>query len=495
MAESKEQLKIEAELDISKLKREAQQGMQSVANETKKVENQAKQASKAIDDIGASANKAAQKGTQALKQMSNEAGKVTQNVEKLSQTVKNINFKQGLQVANQAINQLAPIAIGALTSSGVMSQDAGEFTGNLISGTMAGAMTGATLGSLAGPGVGTAIGAAAGAITGAATTLLESSFKFKEAAELNAKNATEQANALVEGYDKGKANKAFNDFLSTATTEELRSELAKQEKSGKRSSFDVGYMREQLDWAKDQLAGAKDKYETAAYAKIVEDYTKKLANAIEEETETQNKINAIKAKIEITEKRAQAIAEAEEKRREQIKESQGKQIADIERSKEESSKLRDIETQIKTGGDVFEPIMADLKERSKAAFQKMKDSVGDEDAFNAAKNEYNFLQQAMKTAQGAEQSRLGDILSGLEGEKSGVEKELDSTLNIGRGYKLTDSLTNVGGGSGYYAQMSGVNGYVKDISTTLKESMKNILEKMNTIIDRQGQAETAVYAD
>ena len=54
MAENKEQLKIETELDTSKLKQEAQQGMQAVVNEEKKVENQSNQTSKAVDSIGQS---------------------------------------------------------------------------------------------------------------------------------------------------------------------------------------------------------------------------------------------------------------------------------------------------------------------------------------------------------------------------------------------------------------------------------------------------------
>lgn len=188
MAENKEQLKIEAELDTSKLKQQAQQGLGQVVNEEKKVENQAKQTSKAIEDIGNSANKAAQKGTQSLKQMGNEAEKTAKKVSSIDSAVKNIKFGQALGLAQRFAS--SDIGKGVGNSIGdSLGMDAS--TKGLAGGAIQGGLAGAAMGmQMAGP-----IGAAVGTLVGAGLGLTNAAQKQEEAAVALLKSADERQKA------------------------------------------------------------------------------------------------------------------------------------------------------------------------------------------------------------------------------------------------------------------------------------------------------------
>jgi len=188
MAENKEQLRISAELDTSKLKQQAQQGLGQVANEEKKVENQAKRASKAIEDIGNSANKAAQRGTQALKQMGNEAENTAKKVSSIDSAVKNIKFGQALGLAQRfAGSDIGKNVGNSIGDSLGMDASAKGLAGGAIQGGLAGGAMGM---QMAGP-----MGAAIGSLVGAGAGLLNAAKEQEKAAVALLKSADERQKA------------------------------------------------------------------------------------------------------------------------------------------------------------------------------------------------------------------------------------------------------------------------------------------------------------
>lgn len=437
MAEEKEQLKIEAELDTSKLKQEAKSGLGEVANETKKVENQAKQASKAIDDIGTSANKAAQKGTQALKQMGKEAEETAKKVNRLAKldtSVGNIKLGQAIGLANQFANSDTGKAIGGYLANQVgMSSDMQGLASSALSGGLAGASMGAMLG---GP-----MGAAVGGLVGAGAGLLSA-----------AKEQEKAAAALIESADKRQA------FNRDRTKEIDRQEAEAKRQKGIEDKVSSLISSGDFEGARKLLAE-----ETANAQKRFELGDKGIRNAAiqMDAVAPENRGAAYKSYDDYLTMRQGAKAEMDKYG------NMGKMIDAAEQRSKEA-------------------VQAKANKEAEDARRK-----AEQEAVARKRQEEKDANEARKAQETADK----EALAGLKEEKSGLDKELESALNIGRGYKLTDSLTNVGGGSGYYAQMSGVNTYVKDISTTLKESMKTVIARMDSIISRQAQAEVAVYAE
>lgn len=191
MAENKEQLRISAELDTSKLKQQAQQGLGQVVNEEKKVENQAKQASKAIEDIGNSANKAAQRGTQALKQMGNEAENTAKKVSSIDSSLRNIKLGQAIGLAQRfAGSDIGKNVGNSIGDSLGMDDSAKGLAGGAIQGGLAGAAMGM---QMAGP-----MGAAVGSLVGAGAGLLNAAKEQEKAAIALLKSADERQKANAE---------------------------------------------------------------------------------------------------------------------------------------------------------------------------------------------------------------------------------------------------------------------------------------------------------
>ena len=181
--EKKEALKIEAQLDTSKLKQEAKNGFQQVSNEAKKVENQVKQTSKAVDGVGSSLNRASQQGTQALKQIGNEAERTAKKIDAIATATKNINYGQALGAAARIAGSDLGRGIGSAIGDSIgMSGEAQSLAGGAITGALGGAASMAWAG---GPGM------AVGALVGAATGLLNAANEQQKAADMQIQAARE----------------------------------------------------------------------------------------------------------------------------------------------------------------------------------------------------------------------------------------------------------------------------------------------------------------
>ena len=468
MAE-KETLRIEAELDTSKLKKDTKDAFTEVSKEEKKVENQSKQTSKAIDEIGQKGKnvanalqQAGNKGTQALRQVGNEAQKTTQKINEIAKAAKSINIKQGIQIAGQVANQLAPLGQAAGKAAG-MSDDQMGYIGSVLGG----AASGAALGTMIAPGVGTAIGAAAGSLTAAATSLLEASVNLKESAKARDKNAQETASAIIEGYEKSKSNSQFNSFMADATPEALEAELKRQEREGKLASTEVGITRGLLDDAINKNKGETDKYKLNAGAKTIEEYNEKLVKAIQKEEETQTKINAIKARLEAINKKKLSTEEAQQKI-----------LDDIVTNNRQTAELTSLANQVRKNGGA-ESLLSDLQSKADMAFKAMQATKGTDD-FQKNLENYNYIQKQINAVKSGDKAGMQDRVSALQEERGGLADTLNKQIS-GAKTRLTDSLTAIGGGSGYYAQNRGA---VENIDKTLRIKLTDIDETIKVIRDK-----------
>lgn len=468
MAENKEQLRISAELDTSKLKQQAQQGLGQVVNEEKKVENQAKRASKALDNVGNSATKAAQKGTQALKQMGNEAKTVTQNVDKLSNTVKSINFKQGLHMAGQAAQMLIPMATNYAVSSGAM--DAGD--ANILGSALQGGMQGAMMGSVLGP-----LGAAGGALLGAATALIQASDDLKEAAKKELDKNLKDVELSEENYDKIIADRKFNELLSTTNISGARAALSLEDSNQSEIQGRIADIRKKIGFTKSNIAFEMTQSTRGNNRGDIERLNAELKRqqealnaALKEESESYRRRTMISAKIEQLEREE----EAEKKRQEDLVKAQTSAIESMKKAYALGQENKGIVKSITgSGGGSYDEIMHGLQERAKELQEKLKKSVGDQELFNKTLAELNDVKSNIEAAKSGNIEALGK-----QNEDASKEKSMFERLASGGG-KLTDALTRVGGGAGYASNISYQQLMSRGIQSANKtlEAIKQAIEK------------------
>lgn len=285
--EKKEALKIEAQLDTSKLKQQAQQGMQDVVNEEKKVEAQSRQTSKAVDNIGQSGKNVGQalqqagsQGTDALKKVGNEADKTAQKVANIEKSVKNINWGQALGAASRIASSDLGRGVGsAIGDSLGMSGEAQGLAGGAITGALGGAASMAWAG---GPGM------AVGALVGAASGLLNAAMEQQKAADMQIQAARENlikregiARSEISAYrreqDLELANKNYNIAKNAIAG------MGMEELTGKESQ--LGNMRTAqqalIDQTKAQIEG---------YIKLAEESPGHLASAGEKIVELREQL-------------------------------------------------------------------------------------------------------------------------------------------------------------------------------------------------------------
>ena len=407
MAEEKEQLKIEAELDTSKLKQDAKQGFDAISKEEKKVQQDSKQTSKAIDDIGTASKNVgkemqttAQQSTSALKTISNEAKNTTNQIDNIAKATKQIKLQQALGIINKGISELAPVGRMIGKSAG-MSDDDISLAGAGISGAMSGAMIGASVGGPLAP-----LTAAGGALIGAATSLISAADELKKSAKERRENAQSRYEANIKGIDDASRQEAWNnrlkgyaDALSTNDQKTISENKAKLEREIKK------YETENLG-LEFQIRGTRE-------------YTDQQSLTIGQRYSGKAKQEAL-AKL--------------------FNESSDIIEADVAKKAENSTRI--------------------------AQLQKLLDIAN------------NWKPQEEKPASSSSTQVPKIQLPDNKEQISDLSKLLSNTEKLGS-VKLSDSLTRVGGGSGYGIQMNGIATKVTTITNTLK-SMLDELKKMNS---------------
>lgn len=417
MAEEKKQLKIEAELDTSKLKQQAQQGMQAVVNEEKKVESQSRQTSQAVDEIAASGNNVANSLQQAGNQGADALNKIGKSADETAAKIKNIDKSvQGLKIdrlagiANQLLNSEMAQDIGtAIADETGMSKGVRQIGGGALKGTLGGVATGAAIGSII-PGLGTGVGAAIGGALGLVSGAWSGGKKYfgdKDAeGRAEAERQSRERQARQEELDR--RNSLMSDISEGAAEEEFKSYIGKL---GGLSKSDLQRVAE----------GGKQKENEAndAVTKLRDEFTK-LFNSGAGSDVLEAKKNEIDNAITVR------------------------------------NKYREFNN----------ATQAEIQNRNREEERQQREELA------------------------AKQKKLRGELSDANKEKSGLEKELDSQLNSARN-KLSDSLTNIGGGRGYAAQN---NGAVQSIDRTLKTKLTSIDERIERITnDLENGATTSEY--
>lgn len=423
MAEEKEVLKIEAELDTSKLKQQAQQGMQSVVNEEKKVENQSKQTAKAIDEIGQSGKnvghslqQAGNQGSDALRQVGQEADKTAKKIADIEKSVKDLKLGQAFglmsRFANSEIGQHFGNAVG--DSLGMSDSDKG-IAGGAVQGFLGGAAAGAMIGPW---------GAVIGGLGGAAAALLKAGLELQDA------NKTEEEKARLNEANADKlwstvrGKEEFNNLISGGTDEQLQERLEYERRQ--KTQLEQG-----IKTFQDKLIKGVGEYGTPLTA----NERNRLANGI---TESVGKRGQAMDNI--------AILEAELARRDREADARvAKFLADEEAAKNSFM------------GPQMPPEIAAQREAERQLQQ-------------AREDEANRRQRAFDSYT-IEQKR--ENISNIQDTQL---KPLESMMNGMASFKLTDSLTRIGGGSGYGVQMQGISKYVSNISSNI-QTIKGIIQQ------------------
>lgn len=444
---NKEQLEIQAKLDTSQLKREAKQGLNEVVNEEKKVEQQSKQTSKAIDDIGQSGKKvgtslqqAGSQGADALKQVGQEADKTAKKIDEIAKATKNINIGRAFGAASHIANSDFGKAIGSdIGNSLGLSKSAQSLAG----GALTGALGGAAMGAAFGP-----IGMAGSALIGAASGLMQAAEQQKEAARQLASSGENRAKAIID--------RDLRQTLDQHSKEEFERvaanpyEMVKTEGKPWYNNSDVkevssiqnaiDTLKWQIDGYKenigDSLANIKDLYYTNTEHMSVEEIEGHNAQ-IEEEARLYEENTA---KLEDANKRLAAFIALQE------------QLANLPVGP-------DIPDHVKAQRNAEEQERKNAEAKAKA----------EAEAEARAKEEYN--RQKAFDSYTIEQKR--ERISNLQDTQL---KPLDSMMNGMASFKLTDSLTRIGGGAGYGVQMQGINRYVSNISNNI-QTIKGIIQQ------------------
>ena len=440
--EKKEALKIEAQLDTSKLKQQAQQGMQSVVNEAKKVENQSKQTSKAVDeigqkgkDVGNALQQAGSAGTQAIKQIGQEADKTSQKIDEIAKATKNINLGRAFSVASQVANSDFGKAIGSDIGNSLGLSNSAQ---GLAGGALTGALSGAAMGAAFGP-----LGAAGGALLGAASGLIQAANAQKEAARELAKSGERRAQGILNQQLRNELNQYSEEEYKRIAENPYETVRGNWYPNGEEK--EVTAIQGAIDKLKWQMEGYRDEIDDAAEAlrrldsintSGFDEENMRLHNASIEE---QAKIwEDYSARLEDAKKRLAAYIALQERLNNL---PVGPEIPEYLRAQ------RDAEEQERRNAETKAKAEAEAK----------------------AKEEYN-RQKAFDTYT-IEQKK--EKISSLQDTQL---KPLESMMSGMASFRLTDSLTKIGGGAGYGVQMQGINRYVSSISNNI-QTIKGIIQQ------------------
>lgn len=461
---NKEQLEIQAKLDTSQLKTEAKQAFNEVVKEEKKVEEQSKKTSKAIDDIGkagkqtatelkttedagnkvaSSLQKAGQSGTQALKEVGKEAEKTAKKISSIDESVKGIKLGQAFGIANRLLHTQTAQNIGGEIGDALgMSDTSKDVAGGAISGALGGASMGAMIGSAI-PGVGTAIGAgigaAAGALAGAASALMDAAAETKDAARNLAKETGRESEATINRYNETKyreetAQRVQGYLDNPTTTPKLQEEIARLQadiEEGKQKRDELATdINTVSQWSSAGLSGSArikaDNERSAKLAELNDEYAKN-----EREMErTAERVNALTAALKMLEQATKPGA-----------------VSD---------------------NGMVGPEMPFYVKAQRDAEEKARQE--------AEKREAEF--EKIKNANWQKEQR--DLAASYRDEA----KEKLSSISGMSGMKLTDSLTQIGGGAGYASQMRGITDHVQRVVNEVKKLngiADSILNKMDNI--------------
>lgn len=453
--EQKEQLRIEATLDSSKLKQQAQQGMQSVVNEEKKVENQSKQTSRAVDEIGQKGkevgNALKQSGSQgadALKKVGNEADKTSQKIDEIAKATKNINlgrvFSVGLQVANTDFGKAIGSDIG--NSLGLSNSAQG-----LAGGALTGALGGAAMGAAFGP-----IGAAGGALLGAASGLIQAAEQQKEAARQLAASGENRANAILNTELKKQLTQEREEEYKRVAENPYEMVTGNWYANGETKQ--VTAVQGAIDKLKWSMGGYEDQIKWAAEAL-------ERLNSIDTSDMSPEDIESHNAEIE---KEAQAYEEYSAR------------LDDVNKRLAAFIALQSQLENLPVGPEIPEHILAQRNAEADAFVgPEMPDYVKAQmDAEERAKEEARKQEEVFEKVK--DMNWKASLKEQANEYQSQINAE-ESFMSKMAGTRLSDSLTKMGGGSGYGVQMQGINSYVSKMSGNIA-SIKAVMEKCLTTI-------------
>lgn len=208
----------------NKVKNAANEMASDVKNSSRQMEASMKDVSRATEGIG----NATKTATTAVKQMEGQVNASAKSMEKsIDDVSKKMNVMMGARAAATGARMLGS-AIQSIGPSLGMDETTASKTSGVLTGAASGIAMGAQLGTvIGGPGIGTGVGAAVGGLIGAGASLLKAGQELQKAAASEREKQAIRAEQVrqMREEDASRKNMAKWDYMSL---EELRKDRAKR---------------------------------------------------------------------------------------------------------------------------------------------------------------------------------------------------------------------------------------------------------------------------
>lgn len=416
----------------NKVKNAANEMASDVKNSSQKMEASMKDVANATEGIG----EATKTATNAVKEMEREVDSSARHMER---SLRNVSARQ--------VGGLVARGLGEIGSQ--ISENLGDTEGGaLAGGALKGASAGIMMGALAGP-----IGMAAGGLVGAATGLMEAAIELKSAAQ-----DQKMANFRT---SQNFRNDIINRIEDEGNQKEVQSalDLFKTANGNEGTRFAINRAQELVDDRKSAYEKARNKYFELGKTNLTgnnEEDQKILAaiGAAEEEMD-----NAAAAFQEVAPLIA-AITQAEHQIEQSI-------IGEINETKKR----------------------LDAEEARKKQMEEAARIAAEED-----ENERMIkrLERGMPAATAEDAEKINDHIAKLEEQEEEDKKKKKSLKGAFTdvGIRQTDSLTRIGGGTGY----ASFNNSTTQIQKNIDNNLKNVVKLMRESITETNSRLDALIA-
>lgn len=408
----------------NKVKNAANEMASDVKNSSQQMEASMKDVANATEGIG----EATKTATASVKEMEREVDASAKNMEK---SLRNVSARQVGGLVARGLGQ-----IGSQISENLGDTEGGALAGGALKGASAGIM----MGALAGP-----IGMAAGGLVGAATGLMEAAIELKSAAQdqkmANFKTADDFRTDIIRRQEAEGRQKEVQNALGLFNTAEGN--------EGKR--FAINRAQELVDDRQSAYEEARKRYYDLGM-------NSDLTGNNEEDQKILAAIAAAKEEMDIAAAAFQEVSPL---------------IAAITQAEQQ----------------IEQSIVGEINETKKrldeqeARRQKMEDAARlaaeeDENERLAKRLEYGMVATTPEEAEA-----IDEQIAALEEEQKKKDNPLKGAFTAST-IRQTDSLTRIGGGTGYASYNNSTAQIQKNIETSLKTLISNQKNQNDQIIQK-----------
>lgn len=441
----KEVLKIEASLDTSKLKGQTRQATSEIKQQTSQIKTEANSVSKAVDGIGNAASKSA-----------SQMQKITAETKKANQEAKNLEGSLGR--LNQSMSQnkntfgnrsaIGFAAAGIALIGNQMSQSENDNV-SMAGSALTGAASGAMAGSVFGP-----WGMAIGGLIGAGASLLTASSELKKSAQALIDASNDRYKNTLSNVEQRQSEEVFRDVVK-----------GYQDRIANKETRNVA-----TDWLGKDIGTYQDQIKSA------DDEIERLRKLNEE---NRSKIGTVTRTDELKWISDRSL---EGGHYQKFTVSSVYSEKDFAKEQEEIAKQIDAQEKLRNISKQRLEIFKDLLDKSQQltkndAIQAAREDIKDKIGIQEGLLEFNRANQA-------------DVKNEISENKSQEDKLVSDYDKITG--KLADSLTKIGGTSGYGAQKKDLGSQMGETQNQLKLTREALVNKLGNLETVESEILTAI---